>query len=215
MTDTIAWSRRRQHADDARRRAGSPPGPQLCSRSVPTRVHRSSRRRIGRCEDRATWSGRAMRAPPDRATKPARRFAACEKSRISGRSDGEAQSSISGDRGGGTDSVIGRRSGRELRAALASTAVDDRAAGASAHAQPESMHARTTTVVRLEGPLALGHGDSLCSVRGCPPRVRTHGFLVGRLIRERCRTRVGGISRLTSTEPGKAPRGHRANPQPG
>ena len=49
-------------------------------------------------------------------------------------------------------------SGRQRGAALATTSRDDAAAGAGPHTQTESVHLGTTTVVRLERPLALGHG---------------------------------------------------------
>ena len=51
-------------------------------------------------------------------------------------------------------------SGRQARASLATTGVDDRATRTGTHTQPESVHACTTTVVRLKGPLALGHGET-------------------------------------------------------
>src|SRR5699024_2205077 len=49
-------------------------------------------------------------------------------------------------------------SGRQRRTTLTTAGRDDAAPGAGAHAQTESVHLGTTTVVRLEGPLALGHG---------------------------------------------------------
>lgn len=49
-------------------------------------------------------------------------------------------------------------SGRQRRTALATTSRNDAATGAGPHTQTESVHLRTATVVRLEGPLALGHG---------------------------------------------------------
>jgi hypothetical protein len=57
----------------------------------------------------------------------------------------------------------------EFGATLATTSRQDGATGAGAHAQPESVHLGTTTVVRLEGSLA--HGDSskaqLCGPERC------------------------------------------------
>ena len=57
----------------------------------------------------------------------------------------------------------------EFGATLATTSREDGAAGAGAHAQPETVHLGTTTVVRLEGSLA--HGDSskaqLCGPERC------------------------------------------------
>src|SRR5690349_20161622 len=61
----------------------------------------------------------------------------------------------------------------ERAAALAAAAGDDGAAGAGPHTQPEPMHPRTATVVRLEGPLALGHVNLslfLCGTRDSPTR---------------------------------------------
>jgi hypothetical protein len=55
----------------------------------------------------------------------------------------------------------------EGTAALAPTGRHDRATGTGAHAQPESVDARTTAVVGLERPLALGHGN-LSSLRVAP-----------------------------------------------
>ena len=49
-------------------------------------------------------------------------------------------------------------SGRQRGAALATTGADDATAGARAHPETETVHLGTTTVVRLESPLALGHG---------------------------------------------------------
>jgi len=80
-------------------------------------------------------------------------------------------------------------SGRELRAALATTTREDRAAGAGAHAQTEAMGLGATPVVRLEG--ALGH-ESLqlhrvglaCTARpgsGCHHRKSTNTQSVRRL----------------------------------
>jgi hypothetical protein len=49
------------------------------------------------------------------------------------------------------------RSGRERAATLAAPTGDDRASGTGAHPQAEAMHAGSAPVIRLEGPLALGH----------------------------------------------------------
>jgi hypothetical protein len=49
-------------------------------------------------------------------------------------------------------------SGGELVATPATSRRDNGAAGAGPHAQPEPVGPRTTTVVRLERALALGHG---------------------------------------------------------
>lgn len=49
------------------------------------------------------------------------------------------------------------RSGRERAATLAAPTGHDRASGTSAHPQAETMHAGSAPVIRLEGPLALGH----------------------------------------------------------
>src|SRR6184192_2855578 len=49
-------------------------------------------------------------------------------------------------------------SGRELGAALAATRRHDGATRAGPHPETEPVDPRPTTVVRLERPLALGHG---------------------------------------------------------
>ena len=49
-------------------------------------------------------------------------------------------------------------SGSQRAAALTAPAGYDRPAGAGAHPQPEAVHPRASPVVRLKGPLALGHG---------------------------------------------------------
>ncbi len=56
-------------------------------------------------------------------------------------------------------SMAGRKhtSSREFGAALATPGCDDRPTRPGAHSQPEAVHLRTTTVVRLEG--ALTHSD--------------------------------------------------------
>jgi hypothetical protein len=51
-----------------------------------------------------------------------------------------------------------RGSRSERAAALVATAGDDRTSGPGPHPQPEAVHLGTTPVVRLERPLALGHG---------------------------------------------------------
>jgi hypothetical protein len=60
----------------------------------------------------------------------------------------------------------------ELAATLAAPIRHDRPAGPGAHPQPEPVHPRPTTIVGLEGPLALGHGCSLLVASGIrnPPR---------------------------------------------
>ncbi len=59
---------------------------------------------------------------------------------------------------GSTGGLRTAESGGEGIASLAATSGDDRAAGPSAHAQPESVYTRPAAVVRLKRPLALGHG---------------------------------------------------------
>jgi hypothetical protein len=49
-------------------------------------------------------------------------------------------------------------SGRKRAAALTPPAGHDHTARAGPHAQPEAVYAGSAPVVRLEGPLALGHG---------------------------------------------------------
>ncbi|AZA14741.1 hypothetical protein CCHOA_11850 [Corynebacterium choanae] len=46
---------------------------------------------------------------------------------------------------------------------LPTTRTDDGTAGAGTHAGTEAVHACTTAIIRLECPLALGHGDSPCN----------------------------------------------------
>lgn len=50
------------------------------------------------------------------------------------------------------------RSGRQRAAALTAPVGHDRTPRTGPHAQAEAMHAGSAPVVRLEGPLALGHG---------------------------------------------------------
>ena len=54
----------------------------------------------------------------------------------------------------------------QLCAALLATSCNNGATCTGAHAGAEAVLASTTTVVRLERPLALGHGDTPCSVDG-------------------------------------------------
>jgi hypothetical protein len=62
-------------------------------------------------------------------------------------------------------------SGRQLSATLAAPGREDGPTSAGAHAQPEPVGSRATTVVRLERTLALGHGcrspGAGCSVLDC------------------------------------------------
>lgn len=81
----------------------------------------------------------------------------------------------------------GRNSGAQLCAALGAAAADDRPAGTGPHAETEAVLARTTTVVRLESPLALGHrSDSFKSVptrAGCKQvSVSSSGAEVSRIV---------------------------------
>src|SRR5271157_5060356 len=50
------------------------------------------------------------------------------------------------------------RSGGQRATALAAPVGHDRAPGTRTHPQAEAMHAGSAPVIRLEGPLALGHG---------------------------------------------------------
>jgi hypothetical protein len=61
-------------------------------------------------------------------------------------------------------------SGSQHPPALAPTIGYDRAPGASTHSKPKSVHPRSSAVIRLEGPLALGHGSNLL-VRLAPRRL--------------------------------------------
>ena len=63
-------------------------------------------------------------------------------------------------------------SGSQRATALAAPARHDRPAGPGSHPQPETVHAGTAPVVRLERPLALCH-DSLLAASG---RRARHGF---------------------------------------
>lgn len=56
-------------------------------------------------------------------------------------------------------SVRKRGSGSEFGAALAATRRNDGATRTGAHPEAEAVNPRPTTVVRLERPLALGHGQ--------------------------------------------------------
>jgi hypothetical protein len=49
------------------------------------------------------------------------------------------------------------RSGRECAATLAAPTGNDRTSGTGAHPQAEAMYTGSAPVIRLEGPLALGH----------------------------------------------------------
>jgi len=60
-------------------------------------------------------------------------------------------------RAGSTAENLTRRSGRQRAATLTPPVRHDRTAGTGTHPQPEAMHAGSPPVVRLEGPLALGH----------------------------------------------------------
>ena len=65
-------------------------------------------------------------------------------------------------------------SGGQGLASLAAPTGDDGAARTGAHPQPEAVHACATPVVRLEGPLALGHGClSSIHMTAAPPRCFT------------------------------------------
>jgi hypothetical protein len=64
------------------------------------------------------------------------------------------------------------RSGRERAATLAAPTGHDRTPGTSAHPQAEAMHAGSAPVIRLEGPLALGHDVLLVVLPSCRSDVR-------------------------------------------
>ena len=61
-------------------------------------------------------------------------------------------------RAGSTAKNPSFRSGRQCAAALTAPVGHDEPPGPGTHPQPEAMHAGTPPVIRLEGPLALGHG---------------------------------------------------------
>jgi hypothetical protein len=61
-------------------------------------------------------------------------------------------------RAGSTAKNLTLRSGRQRATALTAPVGHDRTPRAGPHPQAEAMHAGTAPVIRLEGPLALGHG---------------------------------------------------------
>lgn len=75
---------------------------------------------------------------------------------------------------------------RQLAPTLAPAVRDDRPACPGAHPQPEAMHARPAPVVRLEGPLALGHGCLLVASGTRSPtddvRIGSDAVAVGKLV---------------------------------
>lgn len=86
-------------------------------------------------------------------------------------------------------------SGRQRGATAAAPRVDDGTACAGAHAQPETVLARTAPVVRLKGP--LGHGSTpLCSRKGLARLAMVTRSALGRsdlIGRERQGFRRGGV----------------------
>lgn len=62
----------------------------------------------------------------------------------------------------------------QLLATLATTSRNNRTAGAGAHASTEAVNTCTTTVVRLERPLALCHVKTL--LKFCLSGHRTHRY---------------------------------------
>lgn len=72
-------------------------------------------------------------------------------------------------------SVRKRRSGSEGFAALAATRGNDGATRTGPHPETEAVNTRPTTVVRLERPLALGHGQHSSS-RWAPVGTRSMGI---------------------------------------
>ena len=71
-------------------------------------------------------------------------------------------------RAGSTAKNLTWRSGRQRAAALTAPVGHDRTPCAGAHPQAEAMHAGSAPVIRLEGPLALGHGVLLVVSRSKP-----------------------------------------------
>lgn len=98
----------------------------------------------------------------------------------------------------------------QLAPTLAPPVRDDRTTCPRAHPQPEAMHARPAPVVRLEGPLALGHGCLLvASGTRIPHRRRTKSvwtqlplvsssILLAGAVPDRCpgRSRIASYGRL-------------------
>jgi hypothetical protein len=77
-------------------------------------------------------------------------------------------------RAGSTVVTLRPDSGRQAPPTFPSPVRHDRAPGARPHPQPKPMHPRTLAVVRLEGPLALGHG-TVSSESGTPsPRASSN-----------------------------------------
>jgi hypothetical protein len=146
-----AWSGRRGAAD-ARPDGARRPIPPVCRRPNP---------RGDRCRPREP-AGRARRhraAPSASRTSPRRQTpltASCGCVRKAPPKD------------------LALRSGSQRAAAFAPPAGDDRPPGAGAHPQAEAVHAGSAPVIRLEGPLALGHGVLLVirTVRPLAPFVR-------------------------------------------
>lgn len=75
--------------------------------------------------------------------------------------------------------------------ALSAPGGHDRTTGTGAHAQPESVHLRAATVVRLKSPLALGHGShSLLALAAPTRRHDTHAYATWSAVVKLDRSRV-------------------------
>jgi hypothetical protein len=72
-------------------------------------------------------------------------------------------------RAGSTAKNLTLRSGRQRAAALTAPVGHDRTPRAGPHPQAEAVHAGSAPVIRLEGPLALGHGVLLVVSRSSFP----------------------------------------------
>ncbi len=87
-----------------------------------------------------------------------------------------------------------RESGGERSAALTATRRNDRATRTGAHPETEAVNARAASVVRLERPLALGHGRHSSII------LRRRGSTVVQRVREfagfDCSTRAGRTRHL-------------------
>ena len=93
-----------------------------------------------------------------------------------------------------------RGSGSQRPAAFAAAAGDDRAARPGPHPQPETVDARAASIVRLEGPLALGHGglSSFCG-RPRPAHRRADVTAVVKLRYCPARSRIAPVAAVSPT----------------
>ncbi|MCU1676907.1 MAG: hypothetical protein JWM93_1665 [Frankiales bacterium] len=165
-------------------------------------VRRAIARRAGRavscapgCERRRRLRRAPRRRPPAGSTRRlcrggARREPAC-------RNGDRVVRRLRIQRSGGPETKLATRpataagSDSDVVTALAAARVEDRAAGASAHAQPEAVDLRTTAVVGLKGALAHWRtpGTTSATPTGRPQRPShgTGGCQCGQTMVSRCR----------------------------